>query len=162
MDKNEILEILDKLKGAGLFTRSKTHDKVIERYRDEDAEIALVIVTNGIPPGFNHCRECKENLPSDQFSYYQTRVDQRGYLSRSNAVCHSCSKKIGDKRKMILDKEKDAIPEKPRPGSICPNCERAWQGNWHRHHDDVTEKFIKWLCGNCNMALQDQRNKQVR
>lgn len=161
MTKQELLKIIEKLKEHHLLTNSESHEKVIERFANGDAEVLQFILTNGIPPDINQCRECKENLSTDQFSYYQLRVDAKGFLMRSNALCNDCSKKTNKERKKVLDKFKNEIPPKPKKGTRCPNCKRAWSGNWHRHHDKKTEKFIKWLCGNCNMALQDQRNSNI-
>ena len=52
------------------------------------------------------------------------------------------------------------IPPKPTAGSRCPNCKREWHNQWHKHHSKG--KFIDWLCGNCNMALQDHRNPNTK
>lgn len=161
MNKKELLDIIEKLKKAGLLTNSDAHEKVIKRFKEKKPAVVQFILTNGIPQGINHCRECKENLSTDQFSYYKLRVDSKGFLMRSNALCSECSKKSNKDRKAVLDEFKDSIPDKPKSGTRCPKCQRAWSGNWHRHHDKKTKQFIEWLCGNCNMALQDQRNFKI-
>lgn len=161
ISRKEILKIINVLKKHNLLTNSNTHERVIERFEKHNSEVLKFIVTNGIPEGINQCRECKENLSTDQFSYYQLRVDSKGFLMRSNALCSQCSKESDKERKKVLDEFKDQIPSKPKKGTRCPNCQRAWSGTWHRHHDKKTKKFVKWLCGNCNMALQDQRNKRI-
>ena len=75
---------------------------------------------------------------------------------------------INKKRKDILKKAKKdgKIPLKPNSGDICPHCKRNWgtkenPRNWHRHHCIKTEKFIGWLCGDCNMSFHDQRRKNI-
>ena len=141
----------------GLLTPSKTNQVVIERFEKEDGAILRVVLTNGEPGGTAQCSSCKEILPADQFSYYQARVDRKGYLSRSNALCHRCASKLDKVRQAVFDAQKEDIPPKPRSGSRCPKCDRAWQGNWHRHHDYKTGLFVEWQCGQCNMAAQDRR-----
>lgn len=161
MNKKELIEIINKLKNANLLTNSDAHEKVIENFKNSNPDVLKFILTNGIPDGINQCRECRENLSAEEFSYYQLRVDSKGFLMRSNALCDSCSKKTNKDRKKVLDKDKDVIPPKPKRGTRCPKCKRAWHGNWHRHHNQDTQKFVQWLCGNCNMSFQDQRNKNI-
>lgn len=160
MEKREIIAIIEKLRNAGLLTRTKTNNLVFERFKNStnEDEVIKFILSSGEPSKIQQCSECKENLSADQFSYYQARVDNQGYLSRSNALCNECSKKINKERKEILATQQDKIPERPQSGTLCPNCNRAWSGNWHQHHSYETGEFVAWLCGNCNMALQDRRN----
>lgn len=145
------------IKELNLFTNSKTHDVVIDRFEnDPDNETVNYIATSGYPAKELECRECRYMLPFDWFSFYQTRVDQHGYLMRSNAICKVCAEEINQKRKGVLDNAN--IPGKPKSGSTCPNCNRKWKGNWHRHH--VGDHFKEWWCGICNMSHQDQRNSE--
>ncbi len=155
--KNIINIINYAIKELNLFTNSKTHDVVIDRFEnDPDRETVNYIATSGYPKEEMQCRECGYMLPSDWFSFYQTRVSQDGYLMRSNAICKVCAEEINQKRKGVLDGS--IIPDKPKSGSVCPNCNRIWKGNWHRHH--VEDEFKEWWCGICNMAHQDQRNAE--
>ena len=101
------------------------------------------------------CRECRNSLNPENFTYYLSRVDQKGYLMRSNALCDECSTKSNKQRKKVLDGAN--VPSKPKKGDKCPYCNRLWLGNWHRHHKG--DDFISWLCGHCNMSFSDQRNK---
>ena len=159
--------------------------RVEEMPHDEDAQIALImkliqtnptnvnlsnavgiILHNGKPPGLDECRECLARKDSSHFNYYNSRVDKNGCLQRVNAVCKVCSKEIDKERKDTLAKAAKAgkIPTKPNPGDICPNCHRSWgtpekPKNWHRDHDAIKSEFRTWLCGLCNMALQDNRNR---
>jgi len=162
MNKKEIIKVIEILKKNNLLTNSDTNDIAFKRFLNNETSIIKFILNNGVPEGINQCRECKENLSTDQFSYYQLRVDSKGFLMRSNALCKDCSKKSNKERNEVLNKDKAIIPKRPISGTRCPNCNRAWAGNWHRHHDKETKKFIGWLCGNCNMALQDQRNKNTK
>ena len=135
---------------------------VVERFKNSNEsyeDVIKFILTSGKPKGVLQCSRCKENLSVDEYRYYLSRVDKDGYLMRSNAICNQCSKIINKGRGDVLSKHKN-IPKKPIAGSRCPNCKRAWSGNWHRHHSGDT--FIEWLCSNCNMALQDQRNPNTK
>lgn len=155
----KILELFRKIKSLGLFTNSDTHDKVREKLVEapEGVDGAKFIATTGEPKGTKECSHCRKVLPEDQFKYFQTRVKSDGSLMRSNALCDDCSTRINAERKAALKQQSDAIPPKPATGSICPNCNREWTGNWHRDHDYETNEFRHWLCGNCNMAKQDRR-----
>jgi len=128
-------------------------------------EIVGLIPHRGYPPGMHECSSCRENKFSDQFSYYNNRVDKNGYLMRSNALCIDCRKKSDIERKNTLDiaKKNNEIPEKPLPGDKCSNCNRNWGSpekprNWHRDHDAIKNKFRGWICGDCNMAKHDHRH----
>ena len=148
--------LLDELMSRGVFTSSPTNQKVLE---NKGADVQL-IATFGprSPQGTQQCRECRQQRPDDHFSYYQARVYKNGFLARSNAMCRECAKESNKQRKEVLDNAD--IPPKPRAGTHCPHCQRAWSGNWHRHH--VGDKFVGWLCGHCNMSFSDQRNKNAR
>ena len=162
MNKKEIIKVIEILKENNLLTNSDANDIAFKRFLNNETNVIKFILNNGIPEGIKQCRECKENLSTDQFSYYQLRVDANGFLMRSNALCKDCGKKSNQERNEVLNKNEGIIPKKPIAGTRCPNCNRAWSGNWHRHHDKETKQFIEWLCGNCNMALQDQRNKNTK
>lgn len=161
MVKNaEILKIFKRIKKFGLFTNSKTHDRVYDALANnpEGEDGAKFIATTGVPVDEYECSECRKTLPATQFSYYHTRVKQDGSLMRSNALCHECTKKLNQERQRDLGAAQDEIPPQPQPGDKCPNCDRVWTGNWHRDHDYETGQFRSWLCGQCNMAKQDRRN----
>lgn len=159
MKNSEIAKLFRKIKSFGLFTNSRTHEKVykklVENPSGEDG--ARFIVTTGVPEGKKECRECRKLLPTARFSFYQTRVGASGALMSANAVCDNCSKKLAAARKKVFRKDKSKIPPKPKAGDKCPRCKRAWTGNWHRDHDYQTGKFRRWLCGNCNMTQSDRR-----
>ena len=112
------------------------------------------ILTNGKPQEENECSHCKKMLPSSEFTYYHNRVAESGFHSRSNALCHSCSKELNDQRQEVF--KNSEIPPKPEKGACCPECKRNWNGKWHKHH--VGEKFVAWICANCNMSHGDRRN----
>jgi hypothetical protein len=145
-------DLLKELKNRGLLTNSKTNDLVLSELTNTSVK---VILTFGLPTEKMSCRECNEFKESDKFSFYQTRVSADGFLMRSNALCVECSKESNKKRKIVLDSAD--IPEKPKKGDVCINCDRSWNGNWHRHH--VDDKYIGYICGHCNMSFNDQRNK---
>lgn len=151
-------QIIALAKEFKLFTKTDTSGKVIRRFEEENAPVQIIL-SSGEPPGTKQCSRCKEILKTSEFSYYQTRVDSKGYLMRSNALCSQCAGESNRARRQVLDKS--VSPPKPGPGDRCPNCRRAWSGNWHRHHDPETEEFVAWWCSNCNMARQDQRNPNV-
>lgn len=146
-------EIIKELSNRGLMTNAKSNDAILMNL--DEIENLQLILTRGLPVENMECRECRNNLNPNYFSYYLARVDQKGYLMRSNALCNECSVKSNKQRKIILDNAD--IPRKPRKGEKCPNCNRSWFGNWHRHHQG--DSFISWLCGHCNMSFSDQRNK---
>lgn len=148
-------ELLLELFSRNIFTNSKSNKSIVENLCETN--LPKLIATMGIPEEPNQCRECGEILHSDQFQYYQSRVDKNGYLIRSNALCLRCSYISNKDRNKVLDNA--LVGEKPKKGDICPHCERAWEGNWHRHHKD--DQFIGWLCGHCNMSFSDQRNKKL-
>lgn len=160
MTKNEIIKLIESLKSEGLLTRSPGNEIVFNRFKNSNDknEIIKFILSSGEPSATQQCSECKENLSADQFSYYQARVDNKGYLSRTNALCQMCAKKLNKDRRDAFKKDKANIPKKPVPGTRCPHCKRAWSHSWHKHHSYETGEFKAWICGNCNMALQDRRN----
>jgi hypothetical protein len=147
-------QIIEELNNRGLITKSKSNENILKSLEFNDN--LKIILTKGIPVENMECRECRENLSPNFFSYYLSRVDQKGYLMRSNALCNVCATKSNSQRKKVLDVAD--IPSKPKKGSECQNCNRSWSGNWHRHHEG--ESFVTWLCGHCNMSLSDQRNKK--
>ena len=153
-----IQKIIALCRKFGLFTQATATKRAIKRFEDEEGDIK-VILTSGEPPGVRECSECRKTLPADQFGYYQSRVSQDGYMMRANALCRACREKLDNDRRGVLtaaDKS-GKIPPKPQEGSKCPNCGRAWTGNWHRDHDYKTGEFRRWICGQCNMAAQDRR-----
>lgn len=145
-------DLINELNNRGLLTNSKSNIKILS----DISEQIKVVLTYGEPKEKMKCRECKELKNAKHFSFYQGRIDANGYLMRSNALCHECAKKSNKQRKEVLDKAD--IPIKPKSGDICINCEREWNGNWHRHH--VGDDFIAYICGHCNMSFSDQRNKK--
>lgn len=147
------IDLIRELKNRELITNAKSNETILNNLNDN--ENLKIILTKGIPTSFMECRECRRLLNPDVFSYYLSRVDQNGYLMRSNALCYDCSTNSNKQRKKVLDSSD--IPPKPKKGEECPNCNRKWSGNWHRHHEK--ENFISWLCGHCNMSFSDQRNK---
>lgn len=146
-------EILLELKRRNKMTNSKTNNIILSNMSEKNIG---VILTFGPPNNMLKCRECCELKNSNQYSFYQARVDSNGYLMRSNALCNDCNKESNKQRKQVLDNSQ--IPKKPKSGDICSNCNREWSGNWHRHH--VGESFVSYLCGHCNMSFSDQRNKK--
>ena len=147
------LELIKELSNRGLMTSSKSNELILNNLNETQS--IKIILTKGYPVENMECRECRNSLNSELFSYYLSRVDQNGYLMRSNALCNDCSIKSNKERKKVLDRAK--IPSKPKKGEECSNCNRPWSGNWHRHHEG--DDFISWLCGHCNMSFSDQRNK---
>lgn len=128
-------------------------------------DIKGFIAHKGEPPGLHECSKCFDLKGSEHYKYYQNRVDKHGYLMRSNALCNACDKSMRQERDSTLHKAKlnNEIGEKPCPGSVCPNCRRAWgtpeqPRNWHRDHDAIQNIFRGWLCGDCNMAKHDHRH----
>jgi hypothetical protein len=123
------------------------------------------VLHKGRPPGLHECSTCREKKDSSHFNYYNQRIDQHGYLMRSNALCKTCGDESSKERKKTLEKanKEGKIPPKPEPGDICPNCNRNWGSietprNWHRDHDAIKNEFRRWLCGDCNMAQHDHRH----
>ena len=151
-------ELIKELSARGVFTNAKFHENML---KCDDLENISLVGTYGKPTKTNKCRECLKVLPASEFKYYQARVKSCGHLQRSNALCHSCSKEANAERHETLTKDAHKIPPKPKSGDICPMCERSWTGNWHRDHCAKEHKFLRWLCGDCNMARHDQRNKNV-
>lgn len=145
-------EIILELSKRNCLTNSKSNNEIINNL--EHGVNPMVILTKGIPVEEMECRECRRTLHPSHFSYYLSRVDQNGFLMRSNALCIECASVSNKERKKVLDNS--PITDKPKKGDKCPSCDRSWRGNWHRHH--VGDKFIEWLCGHCNMSLSDQRN----
>lgn len=146
-------DIIKELYNRGLMTNAKSNEIILNNLNENES--IKLILTKGYPIKLMECRECRESLNSNLFSYYLSRVDQNGYLMRSNALCNHCAIKSNKERKKVLDSAD--IPNKPKKGDECPNCKRSWSGNWHRHHEE--DNFISWLCGHCNMSFSDQRNK---
>jgi hypothetical protein len=147
-------ELITELSKRNLITNSKSNDSILKNI-DKTNDIQFIL-TYGIPKECMECRECRECLHPENFSYYMSRVDQKGYLMRSNALCNNCSKKTNKQRQKAF--QNSIIPKKPIKGTECPHCNRKWNGNWHRHHEG--DNFISWLCGHCNMSFSDQRNKK--
>lgn len=144
--------------GANLLKR-------LEEVLASSPDIKGFILHKGEPPGLHECSKCRDLKGSEHFKYYQSRVDKNGYLMRSNALCNSCDKTMKQERESTLKKAElnNEIGDKPQPGSICPNCKRAWGAaeqprNWHRDHDAILNVFRGWLCGDCNMAKHDHRH----
>lgn len=144
-------ELVLELKKRNLMTNSKTNEIILSG----NSQDIKIILTYGTPNIDLQCRECRETKSSENFSFYQARVDSKGYLMRSNALCNDCKNKTNEDRRKVF--QNSVIPEKPNKGDSCPNCNREWEGNWHRHH--VDDKFIAYICGHCNMSFSDQRNK---
>lgn len=160
MKNRDIAALFRHIQENGLFTNAakmigRVYDKLISDLDGEDG--AKFIPTLGEMQAPAECSECRKMLPWDRFTYYQARVKSDGTLMRSNALCKSCSEKLNLARKKDLGNEKENIPAKPKSGDVCPNCSRKWTGNWHRDHDYKTGEFIAWICGQCNMAMQDRR-----
>lgn len=143
---------------------SQSNKKIMEHLAYNPNTPIGIVLTYGKPKDItekNHkCSRCGKLRPSEYFSYYQSRIDNEGYLLRTNAICSICAEKINKERHEILDNIliNENILEKPKKGDVCPQCDREWYGNWHRHHDPVTLDFVGWICGHCNMKLDDQRN----
>jgi hypothetical protein len=147
-----VIDLILEFQNRGLLTNAKSNQEIINNLHKND-NLSLIL-TRGLPNEKMECRECRNSLDSKLFTYYLSRVDQKGYLMRTNALCYQCSTKSNQERKKVFDNSN--IPPKPKKGDKCPNCDRKWLGNWHRHHEG--DKFIKWLCGHCNMSFSDQRN----
>ena len=148
-------DMINELNKRGLMTNAKSNDEILHSL--DDNQCLKLILTRGIPVENMECRECRNSLNPKYFTYYLSRVDQHGFLMRSNALCSDCSKESNKQRKKVFNNSQ--IPPKPKKGSVCPHCDRPWYKNWHRHHEG--DKFIEWLCGHCNMSFSDQRNKLV-
>jgi hypothetical protein len=157
LKKIETKELINELRERGFITESETTLKVLNEINKKDDLKFSIILTFGYPVKKSECRECFQILDSENFSYYLSRVDKDGYLMRSNALCRTCANKSNKERQKVF--ENSSLPPKPKKGDICPNCDRSWKGNWHRHHEG--DKFIEWLCGHCNMSFSDQRNNVV-
>jgi hypothetical protein len=132
-----------------------SNDLTMNRINQDNIKNFKFIYTHGIPDCDMICRECGELKHSSEFTFYNGRVDRHGYLMRSNAICDSCKTNLDSKRSFVLDAVKSIT--KPKKGDICDCCGREWHYNWHRHHEGDT--FIGYICGHCNMSLNDQRNK---
>ena len=153
MTRDKIKKLVRELREAKLLTSATGSNKAYDNFEDEGEDLKFIL-TSGEPYGKSECSRCMKILPDDQFTYYQARVSKNGYLQRVNAVCHECSGKGDAELKNAILNSGD-IPSKPEPGSTCPNCDRKWYKNWHRHHRG--DKFIAWWCGQCNMSQQDHR-----
>ena len=156
--RERIKEIIEFLRENSLFTNSPANEKAIERFKNGNVDIKF-IATSGEPIGTDICSRCHNEKPTSKFSYYKARVNERGYLARSNALCTSCAKNSDKKRKGII---KDVVAEIPED-LICLRCNRKWEKGkkWHRDHDEKTGKYIATICGNCNMSRGDQRNPKT-
>lgn len=152
MDNITTKEILLELEKRGVITNSKSKNNILDC---DDCNDIKIILSKGFPKQKLECRECRKFLDYSHYNFYQSRVDQNGFFMRANALCYECGLKSNKDRKTVLQSVIDSIPKKPTKGDICPSCNREWYGNWHRHH--VGEKFINWLCGHCNMSMNDQR-----
>ena len=124
-------------------------------------DIQCIVFSTGPPKYKLECRECRGMLDANLFTFYKQRIDKYNNLMRSNAICINCKDMINFNRKRVLTKDAEIIPFKPQNGSMCNGCNRQWgtidkPQNFHRHH--VGENFVEWLCGNCNMSKNDQRN----
>jgi len=166
----ELIKELSKRKtipGTGLLESEANKDVIQKLMKDEDHPIGLIL-THGYPHKINDkthkCSRCHELKAHTEFGYYNSRVDSNGYLMRANALCLECRKSSNAKRKKILDEadKLGLIPSKPKKGDTCSRCGRHWFGNWHRDHDDVSETFTGWKCGQCNMSAADQRDVNVK
>jgi len=149
------IDMINELSNRGLMTNAKSNEVILTSL-DENQPLKIIL-TKGLPVEDMVCRECGDTLNPHMFSYYLSRVDQKGYLMRSNALCYDCATTSNKQRKKVFDGA--YIPSKPNKGDNCPNCNRQWSGNWHRHHEG--DNFISWLCGHCNMSFSDQRNKLI-
>ena len=94
-------ELVLELSRRNLLTNSKGNELIVGNLTNEND--IKVILTYGLPKDCNECRECGECLESQHFSYYMNRVDQNGYLMRSNALCGYCSKKSNSERKKVFE-----------------------------------------------------------
>lgn len=150
-----IQDLIYEIQRRGLITNSKSNKVILDEL--ETLNEIHFILSKGYPKEKMECRECRNFLESKSFSYYLSRVDQNGFFWRSNALCNDCATHSNKSRKKVLDNAK--IPSKPKKGDKCTNCDREWNGKWHRHHEG--DEFIKWLCGHCNTHLSDQRNKLI-
>lgn len=149
------VDIVRELNRRGLITASRSNVNILNNLT-ENTNLKFIL-SLGIPTEKCECRECREMLDADQFQYYQSRVDQKGFLWRRNALCRKCDTQSNKERKVVLDAAD--VPKEPNRGDECPKCKRSWNGRWHRHHEG--DQFIEWLCLHCNMHLSDQRNKLV-
>jgi hypothetical protein len=146
-------ELIDELYERGIFTNATYHKDILPR----KGHTLKLIATLGEPPDTFECRECRCQLCSTQFRYYQSRVTSTGHLQRANALCKECARASNKQRQKVL--KNATIPPRPESGAPCSHCNRSWSGKWHRHH--MGEDFKGWLCGQCNMSLHDQRNKNA-
>ena len=145
----------------GLITPSQGGDKALDRFLKNGDSISFV-PHSGRMTNDRECSNCRLVLSYDKFNnIYYSRVDSKGYLMYSNALCINCSDFLNKQRRQSLSKDKNNIPDKPNDGDICPHCQRHWYNNWHRHHSVDTNEFVAWICGHCNMSLSDRRNKGV-
>jgi hypothetical protein len=147
------VDLIKELSKRDLFTNA-TCNKLILSDIDNLNNYKLII-TKGIPNEQCQCRECHNFFNADVFPYYMARVDQFGFLWRQHALCPTCLKKDNKHRKKVFSESE--IPTEPKKGDICTNCERPWNGRWHRHH--VGNDFVGWECTMCNTSKHDQRNK---
>lgn len=168
LSKHTIKELIDEINNRcsssdlGLLD-SESNNKVLQKLTENENLPIGICLTFGTPrtetDNKYKCSRCGERKDSSNFRFYQSRVDKEGFLMRSNALCNSCSDLQNRKRTKILNEANKLglIPEKPKCGDTCIGCGREWHGNWHRHHDDETHKFVQWLCAHCNMSLSEQR-----
>jgi hypothetical protein len=172
-DKEDINDILTKIENIDINDRSDKKEQLLNDLSEfipstnsckkiEIDDIKGIIFHRGPPPGLHECSVCREKKDNTHYTWYQQRVDKKGYLSRCNAHCSSCSKKVKKEKDETMKKDKDKIPEEPEQGSMCPNCNRSWgtkenPRNWHKDHNAKTHEFRRWLCSNCNMAKHDHR-----
>lgn len=164
-----ILDLLNEIDRRSVDTdsgllNSQSNKKVLEHLNTHPNDSVGLSLTFGKPTILtektNLCSRCGKIKDSSHFRYYQARVDADGFLLRINSICDECETSSNNQRKNILltEFENGNIPQKPENGDVCPHCGKPWYGKWHRHHDITTGKFVKWICGHCNMAMNDQRN----
>jgi hypothetical protein len=155
LESASTIEIVRELERRGLITDYRSNGVILNNL-NENSNLKFIL-SWGIPTDKYECRECRETLDAENFNYYQSRVDQKGFLWRRNALCRKCDTKSNRERKDVLDIAD--VPDEPKKGDECPRCKRNWNGRWHRHHEG--DQFIEWLCLHCNTHLSDQRNKLV-
>ena len=151
-------ELIKELAERNLLTSAANNKKILfDISQNPEMEVGIIL-SRGIDPRPKECSRCRKTFPGAEFPYYAGRVSKDGYRQRTNAVCKRCTKK--SKKELDNAVKKIKIPPKPEPGTDCDDCERPWTGNWHRHHQG--DKFLGWICGQCNMSKSDHRNEHVK
>ena len=151
-------QLILELYNRGLLTNASHHNQIVEELNNGEKPNIQLVLTKGIPVSKAKCSKCRKTFDACEFGYYQARVSSKGYLQRSNALCSSCRKDHGTELKEAIAKAGGRPPE-PKAGSVCPHCEREWDGKWHLHHRG--DKIIGYICGHCNMSFSDHRNEEV-